>query len=148
MSNTLQQITSVGAVKTTVTLDLGDCDKAYRGATFDVWVTPTRAHWAAWVEWYAYDTQEPQRISERRKEIAATNETTAAEYAAEQSRTFNETTYRMLDAWLAETWVNIPADEVTTIRETLQEQNPAAWQWLLEHTLRAITQYRENLSKN
>ena len=81
-------------------------------------------------------------------EIAKTDAVAAAEYRIEQHAAFMKESHRMLDAWLGETWDNIPADEATEVRETLQEKNPAAWEWLLEHTLRAIMDYRKDLSKN
>ena len=148
MSSVLQSIQSAGVVQTHVTLDLGDCDEAYRGATFHVWVTPTRAHWAQLVDWQVWTQEEPKRLQKRCAEIALTNELTAKEFDLEQGKRLQRESNERLDAWLAETWLNIEPDETTQIREHLQETYPAAWDWLFSHTLRAIREYRENLSKN
>jgi hypothetical protein len=146
MSNTLQQITGRGRVETTVTLDLGDCDEAYRGATFDVWVTPTRAHWETFAEYAVWLDEEPKRQQQERDKIK--DEAERAEFDRIKSEQLEREMFRRLDAWLADTWRNIPLEEVTQIREHLQDSFPAAWDWLYAQTLRTMREYRENLSKN
>ena len=146
MSDVLKRIAKAGVVKTTVTLDLGDCDEAYRGATFRVWVTPTRAHWAEFAEYNVWLTEEPARRQRERDQIADPGERAAFDEAS--AAQFDREMYERLDAWLAETWTNIDLDEVTQIREHLQESNPGAWDWLYMSTLRTIREYRERLSKN
>ena len=59
----LQQIAKQGIIKTTRQLDLGDCDEAFRGAVFDVWVTPTRAHWAEFAAYVVWLNEEPKRAA-------------------------------------------------------------------------------------
>lgn len=145
MSNTLQAILAQQTVKTTRRLDLGDCDEAYRGATFDVWVTPTRAHWSAFADYVAWLNTEPQR---RQKERDSLPEHERAEFDRAVGAQLDREMYERLDAWLAETWVNLDLAEVTQIREHLQETYPAAWDWLYQATLRTIREYREGLTKN
>lgn len=137
--NVLDTIKAAGIIHTKTTIDLGDCDKAYRGATFDVWVTPTRAHWA---EYAAHVTE----VEQRRVERDAIKDTIERE---EFDRVMTERAEARLDAWLAETWLNIDtAGDVTQIREALQENYPAAWDWLYQRTLEVIIEYKRNLSKN
>ncbi len=129
MSDTLQLIQDT---EVTHTLDLGDYDEAYRGATFDVWITPPRSHWRAW---NAYITWLQENIIDQGIEEG-------------QIETLNAEMYRQLDAWMAETWRNLSLDETTQIRERLENVNPGAWQWLYNETLRVMREYRERRSKN
>jgi len=145
LSNALQKITSTGPVKTTVTLDLGDCDEAYRGAIFDVWVTPTRAHWAAFAEYVVWLEEEPKRQQAKKAGMAPAE---AAEFDRVMGEQLDREMWSRLDAWLADTWLNVELEEVTQIREHLQADFPAAWDWLYNHTLRTMREYRDNLSKN
>jgi hypothetical protein len=142
----LEQISAAGVVKTTRELDLGDCDEAYRGAIFRIWVTPTRAHWAEIVDYRAWLLTEPARRQAERDKIEDAAE--RAEFDRVVTERLEREMNSRLDAWLAETWTNIERDEVTQIREHLQENNPAAWDWLYLRTLRTIRDYRENLTKN
>jgi len=144
--NTLSRITAAGAVKRSTTIDLGDCDDTYRGATFDVWVTPTRAHLEAWNAYVAWLREEPARREAERDAIQ--DEAERAEFDAAMGDALDREMWRRLDAWLADTWLNIEPDEVTQIREHLQENHPAAWDWLYTHTLRTMNEYREHLTKN
>lgn len=146
MSNTLQLITKSDAVYTTHTLDLGDCDPSYRGATFDVWVTPTRAHLRTFADYTYWLQTEPSKRQAERDKIP--DEAERKEFDRVMGEQLDREMYNRLDAWLDETWRNIPLDEVTAIREHLREAHPGAWDWLYNNTLRAIRDYRENLSKN
>ncbi len=142
----LDQIAAVGVVLTTRRIDLGDCDEAYTGAVFDVWVTPTRAHWAEWVgyqTWLAEVTEDGQAQRDAEPDKGR-REALDAELIAQLERE----AFPRLDAWLGETWTNIPAEDVPAIRTQLQEVHPAAWAWLLDHTVGAIYKHREELTKN
>ena len=145
MTNTLQAILAQPLVKTTRRVDLGDCDDAYRGATFDVWVTPTRAHWTAFADYVAWLNTEPQRRAKERDNLP---EAERAEFDRVMGEQLDREMYERLDAWLAETWVNLDVGEVTQIREHLQTTYPAAWDWLYNATLRTMREYREGLTKN
>jgi hypothetical protein len=94
-----------------------------------VWVAPTRDHLAAfgdyndWLQEHAGEdgTIEPDAVPEM---------------------------HERLDAWLAETWTNIPAEEVSQIREHIQSVSWDVWQWLYTATLDAIMEYRRGKVKN
>ncbi len=124
MNKTLDLITGVSASYATATIDLGEYDETYDGATFDVWITPTRAHLDAYQAYY------------RRWMDPGTERDDDAEQYAE------------LDPWLAETWRNLSLEEVTGIREHLLETNPRAWWWLYNRTLEVAAEYRDTLVKN
>jgi hypothetical protein len=146
MKDTFQIIREAGPIKRTVTLDLGDCDETYRGAVFDVWVAPTRAHLAQFAEYKVWLDTEPGRRQKQRDAIEDKAE--REEFDRVMGEQLDNEMYRRLDAWLADTWLNIDLDAVTQIRDHLQETYPAAWNWLYSHTLRAMRDYRENLTKN
>jgi len=146
MSSVFGKLQSIGTIKTTRTIDLGDCDEAFRGAVFDVWVTPTRAHWQEFWDYVRWLNEEPERAKERRDQIE--DETERAEFDREHSAQMEREMWQRLDHWLAETWTNIPAGEVTQIREHLQESFPDAWTWLYNRTLSVIREHRESLTKN
>ena len=131
MSDTLGIITET---RVTRRLDLGDYEEQYRGAVFDVWVTPTRAHLQAFGE---YTDWLAENVTGRESELEPG-----------QIEPLYAEMYQRVDAWLAGTWLNIPADEVTTIREALQDTDIDAWNWLYTGTLEAITGYRERRVKN
>jgi hypothetical protein len=146
MSDTFKRISAVPRLETTVRLDLGDCDTALRGAVFDVWVTPTRAHLAQFAEYAVWLDTEPKRQQNERDKIQDIAE--RAEYDRVMAEKLECEMNERLDAWLAEAWRNIPAEEVAQIREHLQENAPSVWDWLYKNTLRAMRDYRENLTKN
>jgi hypothetical protein len=130
--DTLSIITSIEASHATVTIDLGDYDETYKGAVFDVWVTPTRAHVQAYQAYYTKWVAPVVEAGKVPPEVADRDDERTAE----------------LDPWLAETWRNIPLEQVTAIREHLQATNPRAWDWLYNKTLETAAQYRETLVKN
>jgi hypothetical protein len=126
----------ITGTKVTRRIDLGDYEESWRGAVFDVWVAPTRAHLQAYGEYNdwlqehadAEGSVDPDAIPEM---------------------------YERLDAWLAVTWTNFPTteghtalEEVTLIREHLQEVSGAVWEWLYTTTLDAILEYRRGRVKN
>jgi hypothetical protein len=123
---TLEIITGT---KVTRRVDLGDYEDSWRGAVFDVWVAPPRSHLEAFREYNDWLQEhagpeggiEPDAIPEM---------------------------YELLDAWLAETWTNIPPDEVAPIREHLQEVDGDAWNWLYTTTLDTILEYKRARVKN
>ncbi len=128
--STLDLIAGISASYATVTIDLGDYDETYKGATFDVWVTPTRGHidayQAYYTRWIDPGTEQADEADEERE---------ARRYAE-------------LDPWLAETWRNLSAEETAAVREHLQETNPRAWWWLYNKTLEVAAEYRDTLVKN
>ena len=149
MSDTLNIIRSPGPDKTTRRIDLGDCDESLRGAVFDVWVTPTRAHVQAYIDYQDWLKEEPVRRQSKVNAIedAAERERVDQEMAQQTLREM----YERLDAWMAETWVNIPAEEVPIIRERLQgddDVSSSVWRWLYDRTFEVIADYREQLTKN
>jgi len=146
LANPLNTIKKAGIVKTTRTVDLGDCDESYRGAEFRVWVTPTRAHWAAFADYVTWLNTEPERRRKQRDNIPG--EAERAEFDRVTAEALDREMYERLDDWLAETWVNVEREDVTTIREHLQDDNPGAWDWLYNATLRTVREYRESLTKN
>jgi hypothetical protein len=132
MNKTLELIKGVEASYATVTIDLGEYDATYAGATFDVWVTPTRGHLDAY---QAYFDKWVRPITET-GEMPDEDAESEAERNAE------------LDAWLAETWRNHPLEDVTAIRAHLEKSNPRVWRWLYNRTLEVAAEYRETLIKN
>jgi len=158
-------------VRKTVTVDLGDYDEVYRGATFEVWVTPTRAHVQTWGEIAQWLDQVSKRArvelekkdTAYRKEIrrlegeSKTAEIQALEkgYKAERAE-FDTQTAERLQAeydrkqlgWLARTWLNVPEEEAREIRDHLVEVDPRGWEWLVHQTHEAIGEYRRSLTKN
>jgi len=128
----LSIIINIEASYATVTIDLGDYDETYKGALFEVWVTPTRAHVRAYQAYYA-------------KWVAPVVEAASVppEIADKEDERNGE-----LDMWLAETWRNIPLEQTTQIREHLEATNPRAWDWLYNKTLETAAEYRETLVKN
>lgn len=129
MSDILGKIRGADAARISRTLDLGEFDEAYRGATFEVWVAPTRAHLQ---EWAALTTfiNEQRRIADSEGMTGDEMASALAEYEERQL------------AWYAETWLNISLEEARQIRQALQEQNNLAWDWLLMQTSRMIGQFR------
>lgn len=129
MSDILGKIRGADEARISRPLDLGEFDEAYRGATFEVWVAPTREHlqeWAALTEF----------INEQRR-IANSDGMSEGEMTAAMA----EYEERQL-AWYAETWLNISLEEARQIRQALQQQNNLAWDWLLMKSSRMIGQFR------
>ena len=144
-----QIIKQAGIVKTHRTIDLGDCDEAYRGATFDVWVTPTRGHLKQFTEYRDWLQAIPGAIAGIKLQADEIEDDTEREaFTTAQTERLDREMYRQLDAWLSETWLNLDLDSTTQIREHLQETNPSAWEWLYNETLRTMNEYREGLTKN
>jgi len=129
MSDILGRIRGADEARISRTLDLGEFDEAYRGATFEVWVAPTRAHLQ---EWAALTTF----INDQR-EIAngggMSEEQMAASLAEYEERQL---------AWYAETWLNISLEEARQIKAALLSQNNLVWDWLLIRTSQMIGQFR------
>ena len=115
-------------VRTTRTVDLGDFAEGYRGATFEVNVTPSRGHLQEWTD-----------ITETIRQAADGKTLDLVAVMAEH----NERVAR----WLAATW-SMPVEEVTQIREVLLERNPLAWEWLYKRTFDVIGEYRSEVLKN
>ncbi len=129
MTKTLDLITGIEASYATITVDLGEYDATYKGATFDVWITPTRAHLDVYQAYYK------RWVDPGTEQDDDTDADDAEQYAE-------------LDPWLAETWRNLSLEDTTAIREHLQETNPRAWWWLYNKTLEVAAEYRETLIKN
>lgn len=167
----LDKITSVSAVREAVTIDLGDFHADYRGATFDVWVTPTRAHQDAFREIQAYLTEAGKEARETLKRMdqqhrAKITELRAAgrsadvveieeQYQIERALVDNRLAEQMeaeynerLIRWLADTWLNWDVDDARQARDHLLATNPAAWDWLWNTTTNTIGEYRRRVLKN
>lgn len=132
MSDVLKRIVGIAEVRETVTVDLGDFHESYRGAVFEVWVTPTRAHLGEWgdVTRFILDV-------ERRKATLTEEEIEAA---------WEEWRERAL-RWYVVTW-GMDVEEARQIRDVLQEMNPLAWDWLTMRTSQVIGEYRRGKLKN
>lgn len=120
---------------TTRTLDLGDYVEDYRGATVEVWVTPSRAHLRAFAELV-------ESIEALRKQAQA-SEVDAAALASG----YEDYQERMLQ-WYAEMWRDVSLEEAREIREGLDEHCPGAWDWMCRRTSQMIREFREDHLKN
>jgi hypothetical protein len=134
MSGVLDRIRSA-ASRVTRTVDLGDLDEAYSGATFEVCVTPSRAHLRSWGE----TTEFIVDVTKKSRDGDLTDE--------QKEASFEEYEERQL-TWLAITWENITLEEAREIRDHLQEDNPLAWDWLLMKTSATIGDFRTETLKN
>jgi hypothetical protein len=119
-------IRNAGSVAIVRTLDLGDFDEAYRGATFNVWVAPSRAHLQEWASLTA-EIQAAQKKAE------------AGEMNDEEKREALEKWQARHLEWFAETWRNVPLAEAQQIQEALPKM---AWEWLTQRTSEMIGEYR------
>jgi hypothetical protein len=126
VSDTLGIITET---KVTRRLDLGDCEPSWVGAVFDVWVAPPREHLEAFGEYNDW-------LGEHADEEGVIEPDAVPEM------------YELLDPWLAETWTNIPPEEVTPLRKHIQSVSWDIWEWLYTETLNAILDYRQAKVKN
>lgn len=120
------------AVYRTEPLDLGDFDEAYRGVTFDVWVTPTKA--------VADRVADLQRWIDEQAGALERGDVDFDDFTA----ALNERWYHIL----AELWRDCEIDEVRAIHAALQENNPLAWDWLIRRTHEMVREYRERVLKN
>lgn len=120
------------APRITRTLDMGEFDEGYRGATFEVWVSPNRAHLDAWQDITAFIVGVNQRLDEMEVE--------------EKEAAFAEWRERVV-GWYAQTW-GIEADVARQIRDALEESNPLGWKWLTRRTSAMIGEYRQEKLKN
>lgn len=118
-------------VRTTRTVDLGDFAEGYRGATFEVNVTPSRGHLQEWMEITEFIAREAARKDLHEDQAKAV----MAQYD------------RKVAHWLAATWA-MDVGEVEQIRDALKERNPLAWEWLQRRTTDAISGYRSEVLKN
>ena len=116
----------------TRTLDMGDFDEVYAGATFEVWVAPTRAHLDAWQDTTQFIVGVNQRLDK---------------LTAKEKETAFETWRERVVGWYAETW-GLEVDVARQIRDALDENNPLAWEWLMQRTSAMIGEYREAKLKN
>ena len=166
-----EKLEGVGVAQKFEVVDLGRFDKRYKGAAFNVWVTPTREHIEAWgdtVKWLQQVSQEARESLKRldagqRDQVEALRERDDAmgvaaleqNYQAER-KSFDEGTGERLQAeydervlrWLAATWLNVELEEARQIREHLKETNPLAWDWLVHQTHTTIGNYRKRVLKN
>lgn len=171
MSDVLGKITSVSMVQEIRTVDLGDFHESYRGAIFEVWVTPTKAHQAAFTgiqEWLAQanervqtmlrqmNEQHQQAVKRLRQERKIADIVVVeANYQAERSSFDEQCAAKMraefderLLQWLAATCLNWDEDELRQARDHLQEINPAAWEWLWNRITATIGEYKRDVLKN
>lgn len=124
MNSVAGKIKAVSGFIITRPLDMGDFDEVYRGASFDVWVAPTRAHLQEW----AALTREIQAAKRRSKKMTED----------ERSEALEAWRTRQL-AWYAATWRNVTLEDVREIKEALPE---VAWDWLTLRTSEMIGAYR------
>jgi len=117
-------------------IDLGDFAADYKGAIFEVWVTPTRAHMRQFEQLAAPIQEQAARIK-RGEKIPP----------EESLRVMSEYEDALLE-WHAEVWRNIPLDEARQIREALEENCPGALDWLLKRTSETIGDFRRERLKN
>ena len=146
MSELVQRIADVGVLEKTEAVDLGDFDEAFRGAVFEVWLTPTRAHIEAFGEvrdWLKRESERARRdrdgIRDEEKRRAFDTESAGRLQAGYDAR---------LDAWLAETWRNVKLEEVRQIHAHLSRVAPPAWDWLANETHTTIGRFRRRAAGN
>ncbi len=132
MSNMLDRIKKASG-RITRTIDLGDFEESYRGATFEVCVTPSRAHLRAWGE----ITEFIQEINQTKSDLSEEERVAALASFEDQQL-----------AWMVTSWVNVTLDEAREVRSHLQENNPLAWDWLLTKTSATIGNFRAETLKN
>jgi len=171
MSDKLQRITGVDTVQETVAVDLGDYHESYRGATFAVWVTPTKAHKKRWHDiddWVAQaseetkaalaklDRQHQAQVAELRREgqtarVLELEKQYQIERGAFDERAaakMQETLDEKVLLWLADTVLDWSLDEFRTARDHLIEHNPDAWEWLWNRITSTIGEYKKQQLKN
>jgi len=169
--NMLSKIMSVSEVRETAAVDLGDYHESYRGAIFEVWVTPTKAHQKRFgeiQEWLAQagtdvrvalermDRQNKELISRLREEGKTSDVLILeAEYQKERAIFDERAAARMQEefgerllVWIADTCLNWGRDEMRQARDHLLETNPAAWEWLWNRITQTIGDYKRRQLKN
>lgn len=142
----LERVLQVEALQRVERVDLGEFDEAYRGAVFEVWVTPTRAHVEAWGEireWLERSTEEARVERER-----YTDPGRRAEFDQEQATLLEMEYEERVLRWLAGTWLNVELEEARKIREHLLSSNPRAWEWLVHRTHTTIGEFKRRLVGN
>jgi hypothetical protein len=139
------KISAAGIVRRSEAVDLGDFDEAYRGATFDVWVTPTRAHLQTWAEISRWLEATTTKARQARDALPADEREAFDAGTAEK---LQEAYDERLVAWLAETWVNVDREEARQIFDRLQETNPRAWEWLVHRTHSVIGEFKRRIVGN
>jgi len=170
-NNLLSKITAISEVRETVAVDLGDYHESYRGAIFEVWVTPTKAHQKRFgeiQEWLAQAGKDAQtalaRMDRQNKDLIArlreegkANDVLIleAEYQRERAVFDERAAARMQEEfderlllWIADTCLNWSADELRQARDHLLESNPAAWEWLWNRITQTIGDYKRRQLKN
>lgn len=143
--STFDRISNIKRCEETVTVDLGDYAQAYRGATFDVWVTPTQAHLDRLTGIDAWLQEQTDAAKKVRDALPAN------ERAAKEKDLLGKINRQWEDMWLdwyADTWLNVEREEAYQIRDHLKECDPAAWSWLTDRTTKTIGEFRQRKLKN
>lgn len=168
----LDVIRGVNDVRQSVTVDLGDYNPAYAGATFEVWVTPTRAHnqrFQAIMDYLEQANKEARealakldkahqeemfRLSEQgtdARELAQIErqyQARRAELDARAAEQMQDEFEERLLQWMADTWLNWTLEDAREARDHLLEHNPDAWKWLWNRTTQVIGEYKRGTLKN
>lgn len=170
-SNPLERITSIAEVRETVTVNLGDFNKSYQGATFDVWVTPTPAHRDKLREihqWLAeagkdardalarLDAQHRERVTRLREAGQAADVVTLEQEHQTERALFDQRCAEKMEAeyqerlvqWIADTCLNWDVEELRQARDHLLKTNPLAWEWLWNRITATIGEYKRKQLKN
>jgi hypothetical protein len=137
----LDQIRSVGEVRVTRTLDLGDLDEAWRGAAFEVWVMPTRGVLREFDECNARLQRENATLGMRIRQAEGTDELAEAMAELDALREWWEG-FRV--RWYARIW-GMEEGEAEQIWEALPE---TAWDWVCGRSSSMIGAYRGEVLKN
>lgn len=127
-------------------ISLGDYAVEYADARFDVWVNPPRKVMKELyrIQLETYDLlRAVQSNPEGRQE---------AQLASESQVT---TLGNDLVTWLSQLWSagavverHMTVDEVSVLRDTLNDSDPRAWQWLVSNTIKVVEDYRDVSRKN
>lgn len=127
-------------------MNLADCAPEYAGAVFDVWVNAPKKTIS---EFYRI-----QRLMVNATTESLKNPTEDEAELKRRGQRVLDLNQEMMD-WLALMWSkgenserHWTAEEVNTLCNHLLDTHPAAWQWILEHTLDTIAQFKNETTKN
>lgn len=136
----LGMLTKAGSITEHRELNLADMHAKYEGVTFQVWVTPTRAHKEAYQEILTWLEEERTRVKmdiDKIKDLILRGK--ADQEAAElMNYEFN----KRVAHWMGNTWIDWTESEAVAAFEALWKDNPLAWEWLRDQTTKLIGEYR------
>jgi hypothetical protein len=132
--------------KITRPVDLSNYAAEYSGASFQVWVNPSRVVLADWYEMRAAYVELISEAQTQPSNEAMVLELRGARFVALNAR---------INAWLATLWsqdedadTHWTSEEVDQLVTTMTDTDPQAWAWLLNECLTVIQNYRSGERKN